>query len=242
MRIEKIFGETGQVKLIYYLKGHHDHPGDRAHSKAQKEWYKYLKAGNTVGDPQQFCEIMFRLDNYTFMWKLGFIDFDTLFEDNYAKIPNISSCHLFKFTQEGILTKSDDLSQEYSKWRENEKLEPFKSFKGSLSPHTPSIKIPQVSEMLKKKIANDKSLPKDSKAFWNSLMIGGCGTQQPQVLNPPEFTFNSFVNRNIQLDNKSVSIQVDETDEKIEKFGKLEWSDNDKCWKLQTFYLNDMFM
>jgi hypothetical protein len=105
VRILKVFGENGKVVLVYYMRGHHCHDGDRAHAKPQELYYKALKSGDTIGDPQQFCQIMSSLRNYRFYWKLRFLDFGEVFAKKFKTIPAISSTHLFKITTKGIFTK-----------------------------------------------------------------------------------------------------------------------------------------
>jgi hypothetical protein len=220
------------------LKGHHDHDGDRAHSKPQRQYYNTLKSGVSIGDPQQFCQIMSSLRHYSFFWKLGFLDFPAMFRSNYQEIPAISSTHLFKITSSGIFTKGVDISQPYGSWRTDPTIEMngFKCYIGSTDLIAISLPKPRFSD---EHIAILKRIkpPDFSKHFWENLISGGVGTDQVHVLSTPSFELKSH--QSVALShNEQVHQSAEHIDEVyvITKLGKLFWFEEEKIWKIETEY------
>lgn len=105
IRVLKVFGENGQLFLYYYHPGHHDHAGDRAHSKCQQAWTTYLRQGKRICDPICVCnDVMGHLaPTYSFTWKMGFFDFKSWFATaSTIEVPAISSVHVAHFSELGM--------------------------------------------------------------------------------------------------------------------------------------------
>jgi hypothetical protein len=185
---------------------------------------------------QAFAKLWRRYQITLFTWKLGFYDFAALLENKIQKIPNISSAFLFKFTQDGILTKCDDFTEEYSKWRSDSKIEPFKCFTGSLDEKSspPTLATPTLPQPLKDKISSVLStVPVGSELFWKSLSGGGVGTIQASVTKPTEFAFKPLLHQSSVAFDAGL---IPETQQKIVKFGKFLWSEErgDGAWVLEN--------
>jgi hypothetical protein len=200
---------------------------------ARSKWYQFLKSGNVIGDPQSFCDLMHQLRNYTFTWKLGFIDFSEWFLGSFNDFPNISSVHLLHLTQDGILSKTDDLSINYSTWRDDLTIEPFKCFRGPLVGDAPIMKQPVITKELKGLILQHKKIPNESRSFWENLLSGGIGSIQPQIRNPISFCFNPVIGN---LPRQQI-LEVERSDP-IQKFGQLEWNDELNCFTLEAYFEN----
>lgn len=196
-----------------------------------------MKSGKNIGDPIALIDVFQEsIHNYDFCFKMGFIDFTKWFEGSYQSIPNIKSCHLIQFTSEGILTKSDDLNEHFSQWREDPTVEPFKCFsKESLTFPPPIMVTPKLSTKV-----NMNFVPPSSTSFYESLVNGGCGSSQPDICEP-DLDVEFFVHEEIDMTLPDQTLQntdktVIETDAQITGFGELVWNSNDSSWELETFY------
>lgn len=198
-----------------------------------------------IGDPIHLKEVFEEgIYNYDFSYNMGFLDFSKWFQEYSKPMPNISSCHLISFTMDGIVTKSDDLSEDFSQWRENPSIEPFKSFTAeSLPPIPPILSKPPLSVNIKL-----EDVPKISQSFYENLIKGGCGSSQPEICNPD--TNVAFLMKKNQDDAEAIiesepkveeveSSTHLETNAAITGFGNLIWKEKDNRWELETYFEND---
>jgi hypothetical protein len=114
IRVKKLFGEEGQATLYFYHPGHHDHAGDRAHVKCQESWTNYLHLDKKICDP--ICvinNVMSKLREYKFIWRMGFFDFTSWLIGCYSDIPSISSVHVANFSKLGKFYYYSDYTYYY---------------------------------------------------------------------------------------------------------------------------------
>lgn len=169
-----------------------------------------------------------KLHDYHFEYFVKFFDYKSWLAGCYKELAGISGCHFFHFTPEGVRAYTDALDN------------PISDSPLEVITHSPSFECPPyfspppISADRLKKFEKAKK-PSGTNLFWENILQGGLGTNQPKLLNPNFIEHVCFQKR--KSDEKEEGEEKEkerEPEEAVVKFGKLISDEERDCYLLET--------